>query len=366
MRAALALDPTDGETRELAARWGITVSAVKPRVTPPPLPAGISGARPLPRRRAFPGADRSGPVSGLRASASPASRRSRRSPSSDARPTEVGRVLAQADVFVKYGLVERAVDHLRRVFALDPRHRGARERLASVLDAAGAAQRGGGGARDPGRPAGRGGRLRRGAGRGARADPGPDLAPRPPSCWVARSPRRPRPRRRRGAERRAARRSWSRSTSSSSSRCIEEARSVLDELAQRFPGDPAGRREARGDHARRATARRRRRRQGAIPGERAGPGPHAPVAKLSVSERADPRRTAISASPTRRWASTTRPSREFKLLLADRARGLRADDDRRVPRGEGRAGRRGRQVQGGAQPAAITTPRRCELYYLLG
>ena len=48
-------------------------------------------------------------------------------------PNEVGRVLAQADVFVKYGLVERAVDHLRRVFALDPRHRGARERLASVL-----------------------------------------------------------------------------------------------------------------------------------------------------------------------------------------------------------------------------------------
>jgi hypothetical protein len=40
-------------------------------------------------------------------------------------------VLAQADVFVKYGLVERAVDHLRRVFALDPRHRGARERLAA-------------------------------------------------------------------------------------------------------------------------------------------------------------------------------------------------------------------------------------------
>ena len=29
-------------------------------------------------------------------------------------------MLAQADVFVKYGLVERAVNHLRRVFALDP------------------------------------------------------------------------------------------------------------------------------------------------------------------------------------------------------------------------------------------------------
>ena len=65
VRAALALDGTNGETRELAGRWGVAVSAVKPRMTPPPLPAGISGARPLPRAEAFPGADRSGPVPGL-------------------------------------------------------------------------------------------------------------------------------------------------------------------------------------------------------------------------------------------------------------------------------------------------------------
>ena len=43
-------------------------------------------------------------------------------------------MLAQADVFVKYGLLERAVDHLRRVFAIEPHHRGARERLATVLN----------------------------------------------------------------------------------------------------------------------------------------------------------------------------------------------------------------------------------------
>src|SRR4029078_13284643 len=65
VRAALALDGTDGETREMAGRWGIAVSAVKraPGV-PPPLPGSISGARPPPRNEAR-GADRSGPVSGL-------------------------------------------------------------------------------------------------------------------------------------------------------------------------------------------------------------------------------------------------------------------------------------------------------------
>src|SRR5262249_4529738 len=41
VRAALALDPTNGETRELSARWGVSkISAVKPRTAsgPPPLP----------------------------------------------------------------------------------------------------------------------------------------------------------------------------------------------------------------------------------------------------------------------------------------------------------------------------------------
>ena len=45
----------------------------------------------------------------------------------------MARILAEADVFVKYGLAERAVDHLRKVFAIEAYHRGARERLATVL-----------------------------------------------------------------------------------------------------------------------------------------------------------------------------------------------------------------------------------------
>jgi tetratricopeptide (TPR) repeat protein len=46
---------------------------------------------------------------------------------------EAKRIVTEADVFVKYGIVERAADHLRKVFDVDPTHVGARERLAAVL-----------------------------------------------------------------------------------------------------------------------------------------------------------------------------------------------------------------------------------------
>jgi tetratricopeptide (TPR) repeat protein len=46
---------------------------------------------------------------------------------------EIKRILAEADVFVKYGLIDRAADHLRRVFERVPTHAAAHERLAAVL-----------------------------------------------------------------------------------------------------------------------------------------------------------------------------------------------------------------------------------------
>jgi tetratricopeptide (TPR) repeat protein len=112
VRAALALDPTDGETRELAGRWGISLApgAVRSR-------ARSAGSGAIIDSRLTP---TGAPVSRSSASGAP-------------RLDDPARIIAEADVFVKYGLGERAVDHLRRVFAIDPEHRGARERLASVL-----------------------------------------------------------------------------------------------------------------------------------------------------------------------------------------------------------------------------------------
>jgi tetratricopeptide (TPR) repeat protein len=120
VRAALALDPTDGESREMAARWGISLAAAAARARVP--------------SRAPGGGSISSVVTGVDSRLTPTGLPGSRSGLSGApRIDDPARIIAEADVFVKYGLGERAVDHLRRVFAIDPEHRGARERLASVL-----------------------------------------------------------------------------------------------------------------------------------------------------------------------------------------------------------------------------------------
>ena len=46
---------------------------------------------------------------------------------------EIAKILAETDVYVKYGLHQKAIDHLRRVFSLDPDNVEARERLKDIL-----------------------------------------------------------------------------------------------------------------------------------------------------------------------------------------------------------------------------------------
>ena len=46
---------------------------------------------------------------------------------------EISKILAETDVYVKYGLHQKAVDHLRRVFALDPENVEAHERLKDIF-----------------------------------------------------------------------------------------------------------------------------------------------------------------------------------------------------------------------------------------
>ena len=66
VRAALALDPTDAETHDLAARWGISTGGVasRARLTPPPLPSGVSSVR-RPTPQPLASLDSSGAPSGL-------------------------------------------------------------------------------------------------------------------------------------------------------------------------------------------------------------------------------------------------------------------------------------------------------------
>lgn len=46
---------------------------------------------------------------------------------------EIEKILTETDVYVKYGLHQKAIDHLRRVFDLDPENVEARERLKDIL-----------------------------------------------------------------------------------------------------------------------------------------------------------------------------------------------------------------------------------------
>jgi tetratricopeptide (TPR) repeat protein len=365
-RAALALDGTDGETREMAARWGIAVSAVRVRNVsmsgPPPLPSSVSGARPLPRNDG-PGVDRSGPVS-LAGLGVPGA--------SGLAPglTEVGRVLAQADVFVKYGLVERAVDHLRRVFALDPRHRGARERLASVLS-------------QLGRRSEAAAELAILAGQLAEeGDTDAELVAEraltlDPSCAAAAkllgrevaAP--PAPEAVAAALSDELRSELEQVDFFLQQSLPDEARAVLDELAERFPGDPLI------DEKRLAIARAELAatpppvvaEQGAIPGSDrvAATIPHGPVAKLSPSERADPGTHGDLGIAYKEMGLYDAAIAEFKLLQADRTRAVFAlTMIGECVEAKGELGEAVGKYKEALNLSQVTLSESLELYYLLG
>jgi tetratricopeptide (TPR) repeat protein len=51
----------------------------------------------------------------------------------EAHADEIVKILTETDVYVKYGLHQKAVDHLGKVFQLDPQNREAHERLKDIL-----------------------------------------------------------------------------------------------------------------------------------------------------------------------------------------------------------------------------------------
>jgi len=149
---ALSMDPNDAEMQELLGRphsnlsrtphppSGVRLITPAPMPTLTPLPTTSMGKRSVAitfSEMEVPAALRNKYVT-LPAEPLPASMSERISIASGMveksdDDAEVKRILAEADVFVKYGLVERAADHLRRVFERVPTHQGAHERLAAVL-----------------------------------------------------------------------------------------------------------------------------------------------------------------------------------------------------------------------------------------
>ena len=147
-----ALDPNDKEAREvLSARASYVpppVAApvmVTPAAPPPPRPA--APAPPRRREAAITFSEMQVPQF-LQQQAEPPSIEVTEPPNSveraaiasgllepppDEAHAQVQRILHESDTFVKYGLHERAADHLRKVFEYQPTHAGALERLAAVL-----------------------------------------------------------------------------------------------------------------------------------------------------------------------------------------------------------------------------------------
>ena len=361
VRAALALDPTDGETRELAARWGLSLGAAAARVrpSPPKVPAGtissvVTSVQPVPP--AFAPQDRTDVRSGLRSGIGSGMMPGvSRSGASGLTPmSDVARILSEADVFVKYGLAERAVDHLRRIFALEPEHHEARERLAAVLVQTG--------------------RKREAAVElatlaeqlhAAGDDAAPKVAERAlaldPACAEAArllgdAPPHPRRSRRRPPT------SWPPSWSScdffSQQSLHDEARAVLVDLEQRFPGHPllAERRRAYASEG-----------HGAIPGGGPPAAPSAPVAKLSASENADPATHGDLGIAYKQMGLHDAAIEEFKRLAADKARAVFAYTMiGECVEAKGELGEAVKRYKEALNLPQATAQESVELYYLLG
>jgi tetratricopeptide (TPR) repeat protein len=358
VRAALALDPTDGETRELAARWGLSLGAAAARVRLPPSkgPAGtissvVTSVQVLPPEGAL--QDRSGARSGMLPGMPLGAGVSGLTPMSD-----VERILSEAEVFVKYGLAERAVDHLRRIFALEPEHREARERLAAVLAQTGrkreaaaelatlAAQLKGAGDREAPRVAERALAL-------------------DPACAKA-------------AEL-LGRRAGARAPTPianvdelatdleqldffAQQSLHDEARAVLVDLEERFPGHPllAERRRAYASAGQAGEA-------GAIPGGGLPAAPSGPVAKLSPSEKADPATHGDLGIAYKQMGLFDAAIAEFKQLATDKTRAVFAFTMiGECVEAKGELGEAVKRYKEALNLPQATAQESVELYYLLG
>jgi tetratricopeptide (TPR) repeat protein len=378
IRAALALDPTDGETRELAARWGIASGRGDPKKVPaglrwpeagsgPGLGAAAARARlPPPRPTSgtiesvvtsvqvvppeFAPQDRSELRSGVRSGLS-------RPGTSGLTPAlgDVARILSEAEVFVKYGLTERAVDHLRRIFTLEPQHREARERLAAALVQIGrkreaaaelatlAAQLKSAGDGDAVAVAERALAVDPGCAEAARILGRRTSTPAPP----------PPP-----ADDDLAMELEQLDFFAQQS-LHTEARAVLVDLEQRFPGHPllAERRRAYAAAAG----------PGAIPGGAAPPAPAGPVAKLSPSEAADPTTHGDLGIAYKQMGLYDAAIAEFKKLAADKTRAVFAYTMiGECVEAKGELGEAVKRYKEALNLPQATPQESIELYYLLG
>jgi tetratricopeptide (TPR) repeat protein len=96
----------------------------------------MTGAMPLVDEQSLSGVDFALPEyddSDFSADMEPPPDRHSMSPDGERHAEEISKILAETDVYVKYGLHQKAVDHLRRVFLLDHENVEAHERLKDIF-----------------------------------------------------------------------------------------------------------------------------------------------------------------------------------------------------------------------------------------
>jgi pilus assembly protein FimV len=149
----LAIEPDDADAQAALKGRRTTGSGVRGRkLTPPPLPSEPSRqaltAGGIPSRAYATGAERALDSGGSRSLVPPVVRdqptvRPGTLPtrdgliadpdaSDDVLNEEVAKILSETDVYIKYNLHAKAIEHLQRVFERAPRHIGAREKLKAL------------------------------------------------------------------------------------------------------------------------------------------------------------------------------------------------------------------------------------------
>jgi len=116
-----------------AAKFNITTDL--PALDLPPS-SKMTGAMPLVDEQSLSGVDFALPEyddADFSADMEPAPDPRRSSAAGERHAEEISKILAETDVYVKYGLHQKAVDHLRRVFTLDPDNVEAHERLKDIF-----------------------------------------------------------------------------------------------------------------------------------------------------------------------------------------------------------------------------------------
>lgn len=97
---------------------------------------GLTGSMPLVDEQSLSGVDFALPEyddADFSADMEPAPDPRQMSAAGERHAEEISKILAETDVYVKYGLHQKAVDHLRRVFTLDPENVEAHERLKDIF-----------------------------------------------------------------------------------------------------------------------------------------------------------------------------------------------------------------------------------------